>query len=75
MGNDDIVPPSGPESLSRWTEGMDDARRMEALILCAYCREGHAGHCVNDMVEEGDACPVGWLTDEISQRKMESPDG
>jgi hypothetical protein len=74
MGNDEQAPFSGPESLSRWSEGLDDSLRREALVACAYCREGHAGHCVNDMIEEGHACPVNWLTDEIDRRKMESPD-
>lgn len=74
MAGDEIAPRSGPESMARWTEGLDASQRSEALVACAFCREGHAGLCLNDMVEEGHACPVNWPTDDIAQRKMESPD-
>lgn len=53
-------------------KGLGGPLRSEALVACTTCREGHAGFCPNDLAEEGDVCPVGWLTDEIALRKMES---
>lgn len=68
------TPESGPESLYETFAGIGGPLRGDALVLCAYCREGHAGYCPNDIVEEGHACPVGWLADEVERRRMEGPD-
>jgi hypothetical protein len=68
------TPETGPASLGKKVEGLGAPIRMEALVTCAFCREGHAGYCPNDLITEGDACPVGWVADEIERRKLESPD-
>ena len=72
MAND--VPERSPQALSKKVEGLGAPVRLDALVACAACREGHMGYCPNHIVDEGHACPVGWVFDEVERREMESPD-
>lgn len=64
---------SGQEPLYEKFAGLGSPLRGDALVACASCREGHAGFCPNELVEEGHACPVGWLADDVERREQEGP--
>lgn len=63
---------SNPRYLYEGTAALSAHLRVDALVTCASCREGHAGLC---MVDELDAqkCPVDWLHAEIGRRETELP--
>jgi hypothetical protein len=41
-----------------------DEGHLELYCVCAYCREGHSGMCVAEIVESASACPASAVPSE-----------
>lgn len=66
------IGPKRPALMYERLSDRDEATRLEAVVVCAACREKHSGWCIAEMWRDPAACPLEEVVGAVAE---ESPAG